>query len=103
MAKDRPYPGSTTVTTINGGVSTMVRTMVVELKPRRFNALHPAVVGDHPYWMAKPPEVFAGLLARTPTGRLVTTSDIVHAVVFLLENPSVNGVDLRIDGGWLHT
>lgn len=103
MAKDRPYPGSTTVTTVNGGITTLVRTMVVELKPRRFNAIHPAVVGDHPYWLAKPPGVLDGLVARTPLGRLVTTREVVDAVVFLLENTAVNGVDLRVDGGWLHT
>ncbi len=103
MAKDRPYPGSTTVTTVNGGISTLVRTMVVELKPRRFNAIHPAVVGDHPYWLAKPPGVLDGLVARTPLGRLVTTEEVVNATVFLLENSAVNGVDLRVDGGWLHT
>ncbi len=103
MAKDRPYPGSTTVTTVNGGISTLVRTMVVELKPRRFNAIHPAVVGDHPYWMAKPAGVLDDLVARTPLGRLVTTKEVVDATVFLLENSAVNGVDLRVDGGWLHT
>ena len=78
MAKDRPYPGSTTVTTVNGGISTLVRTMVVELKPRRFNAIHPAVVGDHPYWMAKPAGVLDDLVARTPLGRLVTTEEVVR-------------------------
>jgi NAD(P)-dependent dehydrogenase (short-subunit alcohol dehydrogenase family) len=103
MAKDRPYPGSTTVTTVNGAVSTMIRTMAIELKPRRFNAIHPAVVGDHPYWLAKPPGVLDGLIARTPLGRLITTDEVVHAVVFLLENGAVNGVNLQLDGGWLHT
>jgi NAD(P)-dependent dehydrogenase (short-subunit alcohol dehydrogenase family) len=103
MAKDRPYPGSTTVTTVNGGVSTLVRTMLIELKPRRFNAIHPAVVGDHPYWMAKPPGVLDGLIARTPLGRLITTEEVVDAVVFLLENGAANGVNLQLDGGWLHT
>ena len=38
---------------------------------------------------------------RTPTGRLVAMADIVDAVDFLLENPSVNGVNLSVDGGWL--
>ena len=103
MAKDRPYPGSTTVTTVNGAVSTMIRTMAIELAPRRFNAIHPAVVGDHPYWLAKPPGVLEGLVARTPLGRLITTDEVVHAVVFLLENGAVNGVNLQLDGGWLHT
>ncbi len=41
------------------------------------------------------------LRERTPTGRLVAMADIVDAVVFLLENNSVNGIDLRVDGGWL--
>ena len=27
--------------------------------------------------------------------------DVVGAVVFLLENASMNGVNLRVDGGWL--
>jgi NAD(P)-dependent dehydrogenase (short-subunit alcohol dehydrogenase family) len=30
-------------------------------------------------------------------------NDIVDAVAFLLSNPSVNGVNLDVDGGWLLT
>ena len=33
LAKDRPYPGSTTVTTVNGGVMTMIYTLAIELAP----------------------------------------------------------------------
>ena len=33
LARDRPYPGSTTVTTVNGGVTSLVRTLVTELAP----------------------------------------------------------------------
>jgi NAD(P)-dependent dehydrogenase (short-subunit alcohol dehydrogenase family) len=101
LAKSRPYPGSTTVSTVNGGISTMVHTLAVELAPIRVNALHPAVVGDSPYWMDKPPDVLENLRARTPLGRLVTMADIVHATVFLLENPAVTGANLDVDGGWL--
>lgn len=97
-AKDRPYPGSTTVTTINGGVERMINTLVLELAPRRVNALHPGIVGDSPFWENKD---LSAVLARTPTGRLVTMADVVDATVFLLENPSVNGVNLYIDGGWM--
>ena len=101
LAKERPYPGSTTVSTVNGGISGLIRTLVHELAPVRINAVHPGIVGDSPYWAAKPAEVLEGVRARTPTGRLVTMRDVVEAVVFLLENPSMNGVDLRVDGGWL--
>ncbi|HEY7704055.1 MAG TPA: SDR family oxidoreductase [Acidimicrobiia bacterium] len=97
-AKDRPYPGSTTVTTINGGVTSMIRTLAIELAPIRFNAIHPGIVGDSPYWKEKPLDA---VLARTPTGRLVTMEDVVEATVFLLENRSVNGVNLYVDGGWM--
>ncbi len=92
-------PGSTTVTTVNGGVTGLVHTMAVELAPVRVNALHPGVVGDSPYWAAKPAEVLERISARTPLGRLVTTAEIVDAALFLLENGAVNGVNLDVDGG----
>ncbi len=97
-AKDRPYPGSTTVTTVNGGISSLIRTLAIELAPIRFNAIHPGIVGDSPFWEEKPLD---NILARTPTGRLVTMEDVVDATVFLLENQSVNGVNLYVDGGWM--
>lgn len=97
-AKDRPYPGSTTVTTVNGGVSSMIRTLAIELAPIRFNSIHPGIVGDSPFWESKPLEA---VLARTPTGKLTTMADVVNATSFLLENPAVNGVNLYVDGGWM--
>ncbi|MCI3270517.1 SDR family NAD(P)-dependent oxidoreductase [Streptomyces cylindrosporus] len=101
QAKERPYPGATTVATVNAGVRGLVNTLAVELAPVRVNAVHPGVVGDSPYWQAKPAEVLAALRARTPTGRLATVADVVDAVDFLLRNRSVNAVELSVDGGWL--
>ena len=103
LAKERPYPGSTTVTTVNGAVSSMIRTLARELAPVRVNAIHPGVVGDSPAWSEKPAEVLDALISRTPCGRLATMQDIVHATLFLLDNQSVNGVNLDVDGGWLLT
>jgi NAD(P)-dependent dehydrogenase (short-subunit alcohol dehydrogenase family) len=102
-AKDRPYPGSATVSTVNGGVVGMVNAMVTELAPMRVNAIHPGIVGDSPFWAGKPPDVLEGYRSRTPTGRLATMADIVGAVDFLLLNRAVNGVQLYVDGGWLLT
>jgi NAD(P)-dependent dehydrogenase (short-subunit alcohol dehydrogenase family) len=101
LAKDRPYPGSTTITTVNGGVMTMIHTLAIELAPIRVNAVHPAVVGDSPYWAARPPSVLEPLIARTPLGRLVTVDEVVEATIFLLENRAITGVNLRVDGGWM--
>ena len=100
LAKERPYPGSTTVTTVNGGVVGLLRTLTHELAPIRVNAIHPGVVGDSPYWSEKNVENF---VSRTPTGRLCTMADITDAVRFLLENRAVNGTNLHVDGGWTTT
>jgi NAD(P)-dependent dehydrogenase (short-subunit alcohol dehydrogenase family) len=102
-AKDRPYPGAITVATVNGGVIGMVNAMALELAPIRVNAVHPGIVGDSPFWAAKPDAVLEGYRSRTPTGRLATMADIVGAVDFLLTNRGVNGVQLYVDGGWLVT
>jgi NAD(P)-dependent dehydrogenase (short-subunit alcohol dehydrogenase family) len=101
LARDRPYPGSTTVTTVNGAVTGLVRTLVIELAPRRVNALHPAIVGDSPQWRDMPAERHQALVARTPLGRLVTMEEVVGATRFLLENRAINGINLPVDGGWL--
>jgi NAD(P)-dependent dehydrogenase (short-subunit alcohol dehydrogenase family) len=98
LAKDRPYPGSTTVSTINGGVVGLVNTLATELPPIRINAVHPGIVGDSPFWVDKPLE---HVTSRTPGGRLATMADVADAVEFLLRNPAVNGVNLPVDGGWL--
>lgn len=100
LAKERPYPGSTTVSTVNGGVQGMVHTLAVELGPIRVNAVHPGVIGDTDAWSGKTGALDA-IRTRTPTGRLCTTADVTGAVLFLLDNQGVNGVNLNIDGGWL--
>ena len=100
LAKDRPYPGSTTVSTVNGGVIGMVHTLAVELAPIRVNAIHPGIVGDSPFWAGKPLD---HVISRTPLGRLATMEEVAKAAEFLLFNGAVNGVNLPVDGGWLLT
>jgi NAD(P)-dependent dehydrogenase (short-subunit alcohol dehydrogenase family) len=100
LAKERPYPGSTTVTAVNGAVTTMVRTLAIELAPVRVNAIHPGIVGDSPAWKDKA-EHLDRVIKRTPTGRLVAMADVTGAALFLFDNPSINGVNLDVDGGWL--
>ncbi|MFL5926477.1 MAG: SDR family oxidoreductase [Gaiellaceae bacterium] len=100
LALRRPYPGSTTVTTVNGGVTGIVHSLAVELAPIRVNGIHPGIVGDSPYWEGKD-QALENTRARTPLGRLVTMDEVVDASIFLLENGGVNGVNLDVDGGWL--
>jgi hypothetical protein len=84
-------PGSTPTSANNGGVSALVRTLVVEIPTTRVNALRPGVVGDSPARRDRTP--MTGL-----DGRTVTMSDVVDATDFLLRNRSVNGIDLYRDG-----
>jgi NAD(P)-dependent dehydrogenase (short-subunit alcohol dehydrogenase family) len=99
QALARPYPGSSTVTTVNGGVSGLVGTMALELSPVRVNAIHPGIVGDSPEWAPKT-EMVEKTAARTLIRRTVTMDEITDAALFLLENGGVNGVNLVVDGGW---
>jgi NAD(P)-dependent dehydrogenase (short-subunit alcohol dehydrogenase family) len=98
LALQRPYPGSTTVSTVNGGVMGLMSTLIVQLAPIRVNVIHPGIVGDTPYWRDRD---LGGFLARTPCGRLAEMADVVDAVAFLLRNRAVNGVSLNVDGGTL--
>lgn len=98
LALERPYPGSTTVSTVNGGVVGIVNSLATELAPVRINAIHPGIIGDSPFWENKDN---SHIVNRTPIGRLVTMEEIVHSVEFLLDNTGVNGVNLPMDGGWL--
>src|SRR5258708_6561557 len=95
-AKDLPYPGSTTVSTINGGVIGLVNTLAVELAPIRVNGLHPGVIGDSDFWAEKTAftEKFA---AATPGGKLATVADVIGATEFLLFNRGVSGHNLYVD------
>lgn len=102
-AKDLPYPGSTTVSTINGGVVGLVNTLALELAPIRVNALHPGIVGDSPFWAGKPAGVLEQYKNRTPGGELVTMADVVDATQFLLRNRGVSAVNLYVDRGWAIT
>jgi NAD(P)-dependent dehydrogenase (short-subunit alcohol dehydrogenase family) len=102
LAAQRPWPGSLTVSSVNGAVSGLVRALAVEIAPIRVNAVHPGVIGDSPAvaggWTD---QARRAVVDRTPTGRMAAMADVVGAVVFLLTNRGVNGVELPVDGGWL--
>lgn len=98
-AKDAPYPGSTTVSTINGGIDGLTRTLALELAPIRVNAIHPGIIGDSPFWSGKS-AALAGYRSRTPGGELATMADIVSATAFLLDNHGMSGTSIDVDRGW---
>jgi NAD(P)-dependent dehydrogenase (short-subunit alcohol dehydrogenase family) len=104
LAKARPYPGSTMVSIVNGGMIGMARTLAVELAPIRVNGVSPGLVEDSPRWQRRIQEgagpAVEAIRSRTPSRRLPTTEDIVHGVFFLMDNRAANGIDLELDGGF---
>ena len=98
LAKERPYPGSTMVTTFNAGITGLVKTLAAEIAPHRVNAIHPGLIGDSPKWREATDHPH---IAATPIGRLVTMDEVADATEFLLRNTGMNAQDLHIEGGLL--
>ena len=103
LSKANPYPGSTMISIVNGGIIGMVRTMAVELAPIRVNGISPGLVEDSPRWQKRIQEGAGQFVeswrSRAPARRLATTDDIVHGVFFFMDNRAANGIDLELDGG----
>ena len=102
LAKERPYPGSTTVTTVNGGVTSMVRTLAVELAPVRVNAVSPGIVATPTYDAMADDDrnaMFDRLAGALPVGRVGTADELGAAIWMLLTNGFVTGITLPVDGG----
>jgi len=103
LAKARPYLNSTMITVANAGIVGVMNTLAIELSPIRVNSVSPGMVGDSPKWTAaasKGAKPFIdAMIAKTPAKRLASVDDVIDAVFFLLDNRSVNGHDLHVDGG----
>ena len=99
MAKERPYPGSTTVTTVNGGVVGLTRTLSRSCGRSGSTRSTRASSATAPTGPASRPRS-RSYTSRDADGRLAEMDEIVDAAVFLLENGAVNGVELIVDGGW---
>ncbi|MEV1026915.1 SDR family oxidoreductase [Streptomyces sp. NPDC050264] len=96
------FPGTSGLAAINGALESMVPPLAVELAPRRINAVSPGVI-DTPWWDRVPAEqreqLFAGLAATTPVGRVGTPEDVAAAINSLATNGFITGLVLDCTGG----
>src|SRR5215472_5022573 len=104
-AAELRVPRSTVYSAIKGGVSSLTRSLAVELGPRRIrvNAVCPGTV---PTPGARAMNNFDDSLyearrQRTPLGRLGTADDVASAAVFLASDEAsfITAAILRVDGG----
>jgi NAD(P)-dependent dehydrogenase (short-subunit alcohol dehydrogenase family) len=95
-------PGAASLAAVNGALEGMVKTLAVELAPRRVNAVSPGLT-DTAAWQRVPAEIredmYAKAAAETPAGRVGQPEDVAGAVVSCLANGFITGVVLPCDGG----
>ena len=103
----RPRPGLTWYNSSKGAVTTLTKSMAVELAPKniRVNALCP-VAGNTPMLGAfmggeVTPDMEAQFRATIPLGRLSTPQDMATAALFFASDEAsfLTGVCLEVDGG----
>ena len=95
--------GSTVYSAIKGGVSSLTRSLAVELGPRRIrvNAVCPGTVPTPGARQMNSDAIYEARRQRTPLGRLGTPEDIAAAAIFLAsaEASFITAAVVRIDGG----
>lgn len=95
--------GSAAYSSAKGGVIMLTKAAAVEYATQgiRVNCLHPGIL-DTPRNRTLPPDWLAGLLRKTPMGRMATPEEIASVVVFLLSDAAsyVTGSSLVADGGY---
>lgn len=102
LSTDRPVAGAWVTAVATAAAEQMARALSLELAPRRVNAIAPGWT-DTPMWDpilgdAKQ-AAFADVAAKLPVGRLATADEVADAVLFLMNNRSVTGEVVHVDGG----
>jgi len=98
----RPLPGAVIATASCGAVDSLARALALDLAPLRVNSIQPGYV-DTPLFDAllgaEREAVLAAAGARLPVQRIGRPEEIADAVLFLMRNGYVTGINLIVDGG----
>ncbi len=102
VSSDRPVAGAWVTNVGTAATEQLARTLAVELKPLRVNAVAPGWT-DTPLWDtvlgAAKAQVFAEVGPKQLIGRLGTAEEVARAVLFLMTNEAVTGEIVHVDGG----
>jgi NAD(P)-dependent dehydrogenase (short-subunit alcohol dehydrogenase family) len=98
----RPGPGSSVITSANGALEALARSLALELAPIRVNVVSPGWI-DTPIWdtLAGPAkgDRLAAMAARLPVGRVGRPEDVAAAFEAVMTNGFITGTVLHVDGG----
>tara|TARA_R110002096_G_scaffold19729_16_gene65820 strand:- start:9669 stop:10391 length:723 start_codon:yes stop_codon:yes gene_type:complete len=100
----RPLPGAAVASASCGAVDAFARALALDLAPIRVNTISPGYV-DTPLFDgllgAQRDAVLAEVAQSLPVKRIGRPEEIADAVLFLMNNAYVNGINLVVDGGGL--
>ena len=103
-ATARPQPGRPVGVAAGAAVEALVRALALELAPIRVNAVAPGPIRTGVFdrhFGERADEVAAALSRTLPVGRVGEPADAADAILFLMSNPYVTGITLRVDGGFV--
>ena len=103
-ASRRPLPGAAVATASCGAIDAFARALALDLAPIRVNTIQPGYI-DTPLFDGifgdQRDEILAAAGAKLPVGRVGRPDEIAQAVLFLMQNGYVTGINLVVDGGGL--
>ncbi len=98
----RPLPGASIASASCAAIDTFARGLALDLAPVRVNSIQPGYV-DTPLFDDllgdQREEVLAAAAERLPLKRIGRPEEIADAVLFLMKNSYVTGINLVVDGG----
>ena len=100
----RPLPGAAVASASCGAVDTFARALAMDLAPIRVNTITPGYI-DTPLFddlLGDQREVtLTDVAASLPMKRIGHPDEVAHAIMFLMQNGYVTGINLAVDGGCL--
>ncbi|HDS06678.1 MAG TPA: SDR family oxidoreductase [Bacteroides sp.] len=95
-------PGAFAYNASKGAVNTLTKSLALEYAEKniRVNAVNPGYVESGMVNREALGDFYDTLVSRHPIGRLGKPEEIAHAIMFLIENEFVTGLNLIVDGGY---
>jgi len=99
----KPKPGQVSLSSVGASVEALVKSITVELAPKRINVVSPGNI-DTPQITQKGEErkmLFKQLTGNHAIPRPGKADEVAQGILFAIQNDFVTGTTIDIDGGWL--